>query len=75
MDKTKLKNLMTIGYWVMIVVVIAFCIFLFFYLTKHTDQCLRDPLKYYEVITNQYCSCRTNVAGIDLSDILKNITK
>jgi len=50
-------------YWIMIIVVISFCIFLYFYLTGEAKQCVADPLKYYEVGTNQMCYCM-NGGGI-----------
>jgi hypothetical protein len=46
-----------IAYWIMIIVVVAFCLFLYFYLTSEAKQCVADPISYYQAVTNQMCYC------------------
>jgi hypothetical protein len=55
--KEKKKRLMNWAYWIMIVIVIATCIFCYIYLTGNSHQCLADPLKYYQEKIGQTCYC------------------
>jgi len=54
MDK---KTLFTLLYIAMIVVVIATCIFLVYYLQGNGSECLMDPIEYYSEKTSQSCYC------------------
>jgi hypothetical protein len=58
-EKGKKIKLSNIAYWIMILTVIAFCIFLFFYLTSNGKDCLSDPLKFYGEKMQQECFCIT----------------
>lgn len=51
------KKLMTLAYWIMILFVIATCIFIYFYLTSNANQCLADPLNYYSEKMDIECYC------------------
>jgi len=46
----------------MIIVVIAFCFFLYFYLTGQSRQCLADPIEFYQKAMDLQCYC-TNGNG------------
>jgi hypothetical protein len=48
---------MTLAYWIMILFVIATCIFIYFYLTSNANQCLADPLNYYSEKMDIECYC------------------
>ena len=57
------KQIFDILYVVLILVVIGFCIFLYFYLTSDAKQCLAEPLKYYQAKTNSQCVCYNTILG------------
>ena len=57
MDQKEKQKLFTIMYVVMIIVVIATCIGLYFYLTGEGTACLQDPIQYFSNKTNQMCYC------------------
>jgi hypothetical protein len=63
MVKLTKKQIFDILYVVLIIVVIAFCIFLYFYLTSQGKQCLAEPLKYYQAKTNTQCMCWNTILG------------
>ena len=54
MDKRLLANII---YWILIIVVILTCIFIYFYLTSNGNQCVANPIEYYEVKTQAQCFC------------------
>jgi len=54
------KQLMDLAYWIMIVLVIATCIFVILYLRSNANQCLTDPLKYYSNKIGEECFCVGN---------------
>ena len=60
MDK---KTLFTLLYVAMIVIVIATCIFLVFYLQGEGTKCLQNPLQYYSNQTGQRCFCIDGFVG------------
>lgn len=51
------RQIVTLAYWIMIVFVIATCIFFYFYLSGSTHQCLTDPLKFYQDKVGTTCFC------------------
>jgi len=57
MDLKTKQRLFTILYIVLIVVVIATCIFLATYLSGESASCLKDPIQYYSEKTSQICYC------------------
>ena len=54
MDK---KKLFTWLYVIMILVVIATCVFLVVWIKGESVSCLADPIQYYANKTNQLCFC------------------
>lgn len=54
------QKLMTWAYWILILVVIATCIFVVLYLKSNAHQCLADPIKYYSDKIGQECFCVGN---------------
>ena len=61
------KFLFNLLYVLLIVGVLAFCVWFGFWLTGESGQCLKDPMKYYGEITNAICYCG------NATDITKNI--
>lgn len=59
MISQKLANFL---YFFMIILVIAFCIFIYFYLTGQSRQCLADPIEFYQKAKDVQCYC-TNGFG------------
>ena len=58
MDNLQKKKLMTYAYWIMIIVVVAFCVYLFFYLKSNARQCIANPFIFgAERIGDVYCNC------------------
>lgn len=51
------RQLMTIAYWIMIIVVVITCIFVYFYLSGNAKQCVADPIVYYQTKTQAQCFC------------------
>jgi len=51
------RTLFTLAYWVMIVVVIATCIFLVFYLKSSGKECLAHPIEFYTKKMGVECFC------------------
>lgn len=51
------KQLINLAYWIMIVIVILTCVFVVFYLRSNAQNCLVDPMKFYEAKTGQTCYC------------------
>jgi len=51
------KLLFNLAYWIMIVVVIATCIFLVIYLQGSGKECVADPLGFYIKKMGTECFC------------------
>lgn len=64
MDPKQKKKLFTAMYIGMILIVIATCVFLYFFLQSHATQCLADPIQYYSERTNQLCYCNSGMGWI-----------
>lgn len=61
MDQKTKQKLFTFLYILLIVVVIATCIFLMKYLTGEGAMCLKDPIQYYSEKTSQMCFCNNGL--------------
>lgn len=57
MELKEKQKLFTFLYVLLIVVVIATCIFLIIYLKGESVMCLKDPIQYYSEKTAQMCYC------------------
>jgi len=64
MDQAQKKKLFTTMYVVMIIVVIATCIGIYFYLTGEGTSCLMDPIQYFSEKTNQLCYCSDGMGNL-----------
>jgi len=60
MDLETKKKLFTFLYILLIIVVIATCIFIASYLSGESAMCLKDPLQYYSEKTSQSCTVFCN---------------
>jgi len=65
MDNKTKQKLFTLLYVVMIVVVIATCLFLMKYLKGEAGECLADPIQYYSEKTNQMCYCNDGLGWVN----------
>jgi len=65
MELEQKKKLYTALYLIMIVVVLATCVFLYFYLTGQGAECLADPIQYYSEKTGQMCYCNNGIGWIN----------
>jgi len=61
MDQKQKQKLFTILYIVLIVVVIATCIFLASYLSGESASCLKDPIQYYSERAGEICYCNSGM--------------
>lgn len=51
------QHFFTLLYIILILVVIATCIFMMIWLKSESTSCLVDPIKYYANKTGQFCYC------------------
>jgi hypothetical protein len=54
----KLKDAL---YYILIFVVIVTCIFVVYYLMSNSNQCLADPITYYQAKTGAECFCYNSI--------------
>jgi len=57
--KMEKQKLFTLLYVILIISVIATCIFLAVYLSGESASCLADPMQYYSEKTTQMCYCNS----------------
>lgn len=61
MELKQKQKLFTILYVVLIIVVIATCIFLAVYLSGNSASCLKDPIQYYSERAGEMCYCNSGM--------------
>jgi len=65
MELKQKQKLFTAMYVLMILLVIATCIFIYFYLTGNASECLMDPIQYFSEKSGQMCYCNDGTGWIN----------